>query len=291
MTLGDKIMNLRKQRGWSQEELAEQLMISRQSVSKWESGASVPELDKIVKISEMFQVSTDYLLKEEVREQEVDIGSQLECQKEAKKVKRVSVQEAAEFMDTTKRLASKMAFAVVLCILSPVCLLLFWEFSAYGNPFFGFRMDENMAGGLGIIILLLFVAGGVVIFIFHGMELSRFEYLEKEGFILQQGVEELVLKNKKGFEKKFRYSISIGVVLCIMGIVPLMVAASLDMGEEQYVYCFILLLMIVAAGVFLFVHAGSIYGSYEKLLQTGDYTPEKKETERRLSFFPERIGA
>ena len=59
-------MALRKQRGWSQEELAQQLSVSRQSVSKWESGASVPDLDKILKMSEIFDVSTDALLKEEM---------------------------------------------------------------------------------------------------------------------------------------------------------------------------------------------------------------------------------
>ena len=63
MKLAEKIMTLRKQRGWSQEELAQQLSVSRQSVSKWESGASVPDLDKILKMSEIFGVSTDTLLK------------------------------------------------------------------------------------------------------------------------------------------------------------------------------------------------------------------------------------
>ena len=63
MNLAEKIMTLRKKRGWSQEELAMQLNISRQSVSKWESGASIPDLDKILKLSEIFDVTTDYLLK------------------------------------------------------------------------------------------------------------------------------------------------------------------------------------------------------------------------------------
>ena len=65
MVLGEKIALLRKQKGWSQEDLAERLDISRQSVSKWESGTSVPDLDKIIKVSELFQVSTDFLLKDE----------------------------------------------------------------------------------------------------------------------------------------------------------------------------------------------------------------------------------
>lgn len=70
MTLGEKIYRLRAERGMSQEMFGEALGVSRQSVSKWETDQSVPELDKIVAISEMFAVSTDYLLKESTQEQE-----------------------------------------------------------------------------------------------------------------------------------------------------------------------------------------------------------------------------
>ncbi len=68
MTLGEKIYRLRTGRGMSQEAFGEMLGVSRQSVSKWETDQSVPELDKIVAVSNMFGVSTDYLLKETVEE-------------------------------------------------------------------------------------------------------------------------------------------------------------------------------------------------------------------------------
>ena len=71
--LSEKIINLRKSRGWSQEELAEKLDVSRQSVSKWESGVSNPELDKIVAMSTLFGVSTDYLLKDVTTEEKEPI--------------------------------------------------------------------------------------------------------------------------------------------------------------------------------------------------------------------------
>lgn len=65
MILAEKIMMLRKRNGWSQEDLANELNIFRQSVSKWESSMSVPDLDKILKLSELFGVTTDFLLKDE----------------------------------------------------------------------------------------------------------------------------------------------------------------------------------------------------------------------------------
>ena len=63
MILADKIMELRKKAGWSQEELAAQLGVSRQSVSKWEGAQSVPDMEKIVQLSRLFDVTTDYLLR------------------------------------------------------------------------------------------------------------------------------------------------------------------------------------------------------------------------------------
>lgn len=72
MTLGEKIYRLRTEKGLSQEAFGEVLNVSRQSVSKWETDQSVPELDKLVAISEFFEVSTDYLLRDEVKEDKPD---------------------------------------------------------------------------------------------------------------------------------------------------------------------------------------------------------------------------
>ncbi len=62
MTFGEKLQQLRRERGWSQEELAARIPISRQAVSKWESGSAMPDTENVVAISRLFGVSTDYLL-------------------------------------------------------------------------------------------------------------------------------------------------------------------------------------------------------------------------------------
>ena len=63
MNFSEKLLTLRKTKGMTQEQLAERLDVSRQSISKWESGQAVPELEKIVALSTIFDVTTDYLLK------------------------------------------------------------------------------------------------------------------------------------------------------------------------------------------------------------------------------------
>lgn len=73
MSLNQKIAQLRNDNNWSQEELAEKLNVSRQSVSKWESGQAKPDLDKIIALADIFDVSTDYLLKDDTEEKSNNI--------------------------------------------------------------------------------------------------------------------------------------------------------------------------------------------------------------------------
>ena len=125
MNLADKIIQLRKKKGWSQEELAEMINVTRQSVSKWESRASMPDLDKIVRLSEIFGVTVDYLLKDE-RETEETTGTVAETS-----VRRVTLAEANEFLAWRERASIRIAAGVFLCILAVVPLLLLAAWAEY----------------------------------------------------------------------------------------------------------------------------------------------------------------
>ena len=70
MILADKIIRLRKRNGWSQEELAAKMNVSRQAVSKWEAAQTTPDLEKILQLGNLFGVTTDYLLKDEMEDEE-----------------------------------------------------------------------------------------------------------------------------------------------------------------------------------------------------------------------------
>ena len=69
MTLGEKLQRLRKARGMSQEELAARMGVSRQAVSRWELNIALPDTENVVRLSELFGVTTDYLLKEREAEE------------------------------------------------------------------------------------------------------------------------------------------------------------------------------------------------------------------------------
>lgn len=281
MILGDKISNLRKQNGWSQEELAEKLNISRQSVSKWESGTSIPDLDKIVKLSGIFGVSTDYLLKDEL---EVITPSESDVDYQKESLTKLSLEEATEYMNVVSKVSKWIGLGVVLCILGPAAMIGLLGFSIETDS--TRVLTEEAAGGLGLAILLILVAAGVALLITHGMKLSKYEYLEKETFTLEYGVYGIVEKKKEAFETAFRRSVTLGVILCIISVVPIMLAVAVNANEQTYIWCTSILLIFVALGVFLFIWSGEIRSSYDKILQVGDFSPENKEAEKHLSWFP-----
>lgn len=279
MILADKIMELRKKKGWSQEQLGEMLDISRQSVSKWESGASIPDLDKIVKMSQIFSVSTDYLLKDEIEQPEDSASEGVFESQEGKEGRSVSVEEANAYMDAVKNSAKGTAFGISLCILSPTFLFLITGLSMNGR----IQMTEEKAGGIGLIVLILLVLAGVLLLVTEDMRLSHYRYLEEEKISLKYGVRGLVEKRREAFAKTHRCCTVLGVALCILSALPLLMAGIFSEDEMYYIGGLAFLLLLVASGVCFLVWSGSIHDSYSKLLQDGNYTREKKKLKRCLA--------
>ena len=277
MILAEKIIKLRKQNGWSQEDLAARLNVSRQSVSKWESMASIPDLDKIVKLSQIFGVSTDYLLRDEIEEAVSCVDNEVVNKLDEEPARFVTMDEAGTFMELVEKSSVWVALGVALCVLSPVTLILLGGMQECRK----IGLTENGATGLGVVILLAMIAAAVALFISNGMKLDKYEYLEKENLELEYGIAGIVEKKKELFAPVFKRGVIIGVCLCILCVVPLMIAASWGAEDITYVYCVDFLLIMIAAAVFLFVKNGMIQSSYEKLLEEGDYTREKKSFNKK----------
>ena len=182
MILGDKIMNLRKKNSWSQEELAEKLGVSRQSISKYESAQAVPDMEKILKLSRIFGVTTDYLIKDEIE----DLEFSEEDFEEDKKLIKLSVEEANEYLDLKEVSGRNIAFGVSLCVISPVTLLLLSQ--AYESNLIS--VPENVVYGISLTVLFLFVIGALGIFIREAMKLKKYEFIENEGIDTAYGLME-----------------------------------------------------------------------------------------------------
>lgn len=277
MILADKLIELRKQNAWSQEELADRIGVSRQSVSKWESGTSIPDLDKILKLGEIFGVSTDYLLKDELEELTPEYSVELKDEG-----RNITIDTANEYMDIVPEAASGIGRGVALCILGPALLMFIMVFvmGIMGSSF------ENIGGAIGTGIMLLVIAFGVLRIVSNSMKLSKFEYLDEEPVSLDYGVKGIVEKRKENFEDTFRKYIAVGVGICIAAVVPLVVVGGVLESELGTVFCVGILLTAIAVAVYMFIWAGMIRGSYQKLLQEGDYTIENKKLSKKMNHFP-----
>ena len=273
MILADKIIELRKKAGFSQEELAEKMGVSRQSVSKWEGALSIPDLDKILLMSEIFGVSTDYLLKDELG----DIPAPKEEISEST-FRKVSMEEANDFIKVKDETAPMIALGAALCILSPVTMFFLLAMQIIGK----IGITENGAGGIGIIVLVLLVVPAVALFVMSGMKTSRFEYMEKEPIELAYGVAGMVKERQNALRDKHIRNCVIGICVCVLSAVPLFIGAFFEKADGEVLIGLCLTLMMVAAGVYILIRTGIPWATTEKLLQQDDYTVEKKTLEKKL---------
>lgn len=271
MIFADKLIQLRKKAGWSQEELAEQMNVTRQSVSKWEGAQSVPDLEKMIRLSELFGVSTDYLLKDEIE----DVGCSIPSD-EVSTLRRVSMEEANAFLSVKAMTSKSIALATFLCVLSPICLLILGAISEV--PEYG--LADNVAGGIGMIILLILVIIAVAIFISSGRKTAAFDYLEKEVFETEYGVSGMVAERKAQYNGTYTRNNIIGAGLCIMALIPIFGGAIFNDKNELLLMIMLSVSFVLAGiGVVFFVSSGIVWASYEKLLQEGDYSKVKKENQ------------
>ena len=266
MILADKIVSLRKKAGWSQEELAEQLGVTRQSVSKWEGAQSVPDMDKVVQMSRLFGVTTDYLLKDEIEEQAAALV-------EESPLRRVTMGQAADYLARRRAAAPKVAFAVLLCIVSPVTLLLLAAMSEVQR----FPISGNAAAGIGLCVMLVLLAVAVSIFLRADADVRDYRFLEEEPFETEYGVTGMVRQRQQEYaETRTRYT-TIGVVLCVLAAVPLFAAVCVNGSDLLYVAAVGALLVLVGIGCLFLVNAGVYSGAMEQLLEEGDYTRGQKK--------------
>lgn len=261
MNLSEKIIELRRRNGWSQEQLAERLGVSRQSVSKWESGQSQPELERIVDLCKLFGVSADALIRDEFT---LDGGSPSAKEEECI-VEEVIIDDPSTVVmapDDTyayvahrRSIAHKIALATAACVASPVGLILFGDSGALSALF-------------GIPVLFGLNAWAVWQFMSIGSMNRPYRHIERKNFALSPSSKRWVRESLEHFRPAFTREIATGVVLCILSPVPtIMLDAILYQAPILGMFGPTLLFVLVAAAVYLFVHSCSMQGCYQHLLK------------------------
>ena len=290
MILADKIINLRKKAGWSQEDLAEKLGVSRQSVSKWEGAQSVPDMDKVLRLSRIFGVSTDYLLKDEIEECEPSFQASDDSAEPP--LRTVTMEQASAYLELRRVSAPRIALAAFLCVISPAPLI----FLAAMSDSRVINISENLACGIGLCALILLAAIGVLLFISAGAKAKEYEFLEKEPFETEYGVAGMLRERKAAFARTSSRLNIIGTMLCILSVIPIFVSVCFENADFAPAAAVraswsrtpvSLTLVIAGIGSAAFVLGGTYNSAVDKLLEEGDYTRIKKEK----SGFVSRISS
>lgn len=263
MIFADKVIRLRKKNGWSQEELAEKMNVSRQAVSKWEGAQTIPDLQKILQLAALFGVTTDYLLKDEIENEEfTDTDEEPNC-------RRVTLSEANQYLQLRKAAARKIALATFLCIISPIPLLLLGGATVLG-------VSENLAGGIGLIALLLIVAAAVALFVLCGFKNSPYEFLDQEPFTTEYGVKGMVKEQQKAYRPAYAVSNTIATAICVLAPIPLLIGSFLK-DEFTMVVLLCVTILFAAVGVAIFILAGVPWAGMQRLLKDGEFSPAEKK--------------
>ena len=266
MILADKIIRLRKKNGWSQEELADKMNVSRQAVSKWEAAQTTPDLEKILQLGNLFGVTTDYLLKDELVDEEFVEGV------DETPIRKISLAEANDYLGQRKNASVQIAIATLLCIISPILIFLLLAFSECTS----IPITENLAVGIGMVALFSLVTIAVVIYIRVGFKNAPYEFLEKEPFETEYGVTGLAREKQKTYRNTYiKYNI-FGTCACILSPVPLICAALSGKGLLVMIMLCVTLLT-VAIGVMFFIVAGVRWASMQKLLKEGEFSEKGKQ--------------
>ena len=275
MILADKIIRLRKKNNWSQEELAEKMQVSRQAVSKWEGAQTIPDLERILMLSNLFGVTTDYLLKDEIEDEEFTDESNTS-------VKRITLEQANDFLEWRKLASVQIAVGTFLCVIAVIPLLILGAATEVSS----YNISENVAAGVGLTVLFIIVAIAVAIFIFCGFKNAPFDFIDKEPFETEYGVVGMVKERQKAYKNIYTKCNVIGVCICVLSPIPLLIGIFTE-KDFFSVIMLVITMLLAGIGAVIFIISGVRWTSMQKLLKEGEFAPQEK----RRGQIKERVSA
>jgi len=279
MILADKIIKLRKQFGWSQEELAEKMNVSRQSVSKWESTNSIPDLNRIIVLAEIFDVSTDFLLKDEIEafdspSESIESG-----------IVQVTLEQALKYVESKIEVSALITKGVVLCVCSVVPLFFFLAMAEASR----LSLTGDSAAAIGVVSILIMVSVGISFFIKTNQYKGDIAVIETEAFELAYGVHSVFTEKLQNFRATYNLRLSVGIFMFIISFVPLMFVGIFSGGTDIILMMLIVLILIIAAGIYIIAPASAKYDAYNNILEDNSIETEKsrrtKRAEKLAAFY------
>lgn len=246
MRLGQKIAELRKKNNLSQEDLAEEMNVSRQAVSKWESNQSIPDIEKIVNLSEFFGVTTDYLLKS--GNPSFEFKPKAIATEEKRPI--LSDDLVQKYLFAAKKSSRLYALAAALVVFSPVCIC----FTASWVSFLSSR-DGQLSYTISIIgfaaaVITIAIAIGFLVYSFFNMR--EFKQLKEQNFDFIEEKKRLTSTIQEFHQTNDRYVI-LACVLGVLSIICPMIDGLSQFSSAESLITWGIFFLILSIALYLLV--------------------------------------
>lgn len=242
MTFGEKLLKLRKEKGLSQEALAEQIGTTRQAISKWENDQGFPETEKLLQLSNVFEKSTDYLLKDEASSSHSDERGYY-----------VSREMAAGYIANQKKVTRYAGIG-------------FMSWALAGIPFTLFPSDFTVRY-LGVAIFILI---GISSFVFGAFsEQEQYQILREEPLIFDYGYLKELSNEYQAKKRLYTIILIPSVILFVTGILVLSLTIKGRFAWSEY-HSFVFLGF--AVGLMGFCYCSGVIDAYELLIKNEQYS-------------------
>ncbi|MEK4423932.1 helix-turn-helix domain-containing protein [Solibacillus sp. FSL K6-1523] len=244
MTFGEKLFKLRKEKGLSQEALAEKVNTTRQAVSKWENGQGFPETEKILLIGSIFGVSMDYLLKDSVEpKNDKELGYY------------VNKEMAEGFLNYSRKLAKYLAFGLFFVALAFI-------------PYFTFNQEPSI---YLIPTLILATIGIGFIASTSFFEEENYKILKQEPLLFDEKYLQ-ELRNRYGrLKKKYTLFMMLGFGLFVMGLLPIALERKGYISDSFLIPYYPICIGFIAVGTYILTHITNILDAYKLLAKNELY--------------------
>ena len=236
MNFGEKLLKLRKEKGLSQEALAEKLNTTRQAISKWENNQGFPETEKLLMIGNIFEVSIDYLLKESAENNDDKEDGYY-----------VSREMAEGFLLSSKKIANHVGIG-------------FGLFALAFEPYF-------ILGTTSLLGVLLII---IISFATLGFDQGQYTVLKKEVLLFDSNYIKELITRYEGFKRKHLGTTIVGGSLLAVGFLAFALEKKLEMGILVPYYP--IFVFLIAVGLALAVRTVTIISAYQLLVKKNEHT-------------------
>ena len=210
MTLSEKLVYLRKKHNMSADELATRLGINKRTLMRWERAEAMPDISKIVELSDIFGISTDALLKDEISLTEDCIPVP------QGKRRHISYSDVADYLKNKFKAAYLIALATFTVMISPGVMLVIMSLPG---------RSQILLNGIGLTALLILISASLAIYTYSHIITGKYDYISTEEFTVDYTATDMLNKTEEKTLRAYTVRNIGGIVLAVLSLTPLIITA------------------------------------------------------------------